>query len=108
MNGVAHDLRVEHLDRPLGILSPAPRLSWKLPAGSARQVAYRLRADNGWDTGTICGGRSLLVPYDGRNLRPAERLTWQVKVWTRGLGCTSPRTASTKLSSTARGSATTS
>lgn len=76
------DLRVEHLDRPLGILTPRPRFSWKLPAGSARQLAYRLRADNGWDTGQVPGDRSLLVPYAGPDLRPAERVTWQVKVWT--------------------------
>ncbi|WP_433381994.1 family 78 glycoside hydrolase catalytic domain [Actinoplanes sp. CA-142083] len=78
----AHDLRVEHLIEPLGILSPEPRLSWKLPAGAARQLAYRLRADNGWDTGRILDDRSLLIPYAGPSLRPAERVTWQVQVWT--------------------------
>jgi alpha-L-rhamnosidase len=46
----AHGLRVEHLDEPLGIHCRAPRLSWRLPDGAARQVAYRLSADNGWDT----------------------------------------------------------
>jgi alpha-L-rhamnosidase len=76
---IAHGLRVEHLDHPLGILTPAPRLSWR---PSARQRAYRIRTDNGWDTGQVDGERSLLIPYEGPALRSAERVTWQVKVWT--------------------------
>jgi len=80
--GVARDLRVEHLGQPLGLLEPAPRLSWRLPGGVARQLAYRLRADNGWDTGEIASDRSVLVGYTGKALTSAQRVTWQVKVWT--------------------------
>jgi alpha-L-rhamnosidase len=75
-------LRVEHLDHPLGIRTAAPRLSWRLPDGVAEQRAYRIRTDNGWDTGRVATGRSLLVPYAGPALRSAERVTWRVKVWT--------------------------
>jgi alpha-L-rhamnosidase len=78
----ARDLRVEHLDCPLGIHTRAPRLSWRLPDGVARQVAYRLRTDNGWDTGRVASDRSVLVPYAGPPLRSAERVGWRVKVWT--------------------------
>src|SRR3954447_20301819 len=78
--GSAHSLRVEHLDHPLGILTRTPRLSWKLPSGY--QVAYRLCTDNGWDTGPIDSATSLLVPYGGAPLGSAQRVTWQVKVWT--------------------------
>ncbi|MFI7542314.1 family 78 glycoside hydrolase catalytic domain [Actinoplanes sp. NPDC049599] len=79
-----YGLRVEHLDHPLGIHTRAPRLSWRLPA---RQLAYRIRTDNGWDTGRVAGEQSLLIPYEGPALRSAERVTWQVKVWTeRGEG----------------------
>ncbi|MFI5897129.1 glycoside hydrolase family 78 protein [Actinoplanes sp. NPDC051513] len=81
MSGVAHDLGVEHLVRPLGILAREPRLSWRLPAGAARQLGYRLRAGNGWDTGKVASDRSILIPYAGEALVPAERVTWQVKVW---------------------------
>ena len=48
----------------------------------ARQVAYRIRTDNGWDTGRVDSDRSLLVPYEGPPLGSAERVTWQVHVWT--------------------------
>ena len=82
MIGVAQELRVEHLGRPLGLLDPAPRFSWQLPGGAARQLAYRLRADNGWDTGRVASHRSLLVGYAGDALTSAQRVTWQVKVWT--------------------------
>jgi alpha-L-rhamnosidase len=46
-------LRVEHLDEPLGIRTTAPRLSWRLPDGAREQHAYRITADNGWDSGWV-------------------------------------------------------
>ena len=46
-------LRVEHLRTPLGLGVRRPRFSWWLPAGAERQLAYRVRADNGWDTGRV-------------------------------------------------------
>ena len=33
--------------------TPAPRLSWRLPDGARVQHAYRITADNGWDTGWV-------------------------------------------------------
>ncbi|GIJ59251.1 family 78 glycoside hydrolase catalytic domain [Virgisporangium aurantiacum] len=74
-------LRVEHLDHPLGIHTRAPRFSWRLPAGGARQVAYRIRTSNGWDTGRVDSDRSVLVPYEGPPLGSAQRVTWRVRVW---------------------------
>jgi alpha-L-rhamnosidase len=82
MDSGARYLRVEHLDHALGIDTRAPRLSWRLPSRSSTQIAYRLRADNGWDTGRVDSSRSLLVPYAGPGLRSSERVTWRVKVWT--------------------------
>jgi alpha-L-rhamnosidase len=73
-----YGLRVEHLDHPLGIRS-SPRLSWRVPTW---QKAYRIRTDNGWDTGPVEDERCLLIPYEGPVLRSAERVTWQVKTWT--------------------------
>jgi alpha-L-rhamnosidase len=72
-------LRVEHLDHPLGIDTAVPRLSWR---SAGRQRSYRIRSDNGWDTGRVDDERSLLVPYGGPPLRSAERVTWRVRVWT--------------------------
>ena len=78
----AEGLRVEHLGEAIGLRERAPRLSWRLPGGTARQVAYRIRSDNGWDTGEVAGDGSLLVPYAGPALASSQRVTWQVKVWT--------------------------
>jgi alpha-L-rhamnosidase len=82
MTGTAHRLRVEHLDEALGISARTPRLSWRLPDGAARQTAYRLRADNGWDTSRVVDCGSLLMPYAGPAVAAGQRVTWQVKVWT--------------------------
>ncbi|ABW12695.1 glycoside hydrolase family 3 domain protein [Parafrankia sp. EAN1pec] len=56
-------LRVEHLDEAFGTEVRRPRLSWWLPAGSARQTAHRISTGE-WDSGRIesdrarwwCGG----------------------------------------------------
>ena len=77
-----HHLRVEHLDSAIGIRTTAPRLSWRLPEGARAQSAYRLTADNGWDTGWVAGDSSLLVPYAGPPLASGQRVEWQVRVRT--------------------------
>ncbi|MGY0063853.1 family 78 glycoside hydrolase catalytic domain [Streptomyces sp. LZ34] len=74
-------LRVEHLDNGFGIDVAVPRLSWWLPEGSVRQLAYRLRTD-AWDSGRVDSDRSVLVPYSGPEAMPGEPVVWQVKVWT--------------------------
>ncbi|HEY0534399.1 MAG TPA: alpha-L-rhamnosidase N-terminal domain-containing protein [Actinoplanes sp.] len=96
---IPYGLRVEHLDHPLGIHTAVPRFSWRLPDGTARQEAYRIRTSNGWDTGRVVSERSLLIPYAGPALRSSERVTWQVKAWPSGwseprwfeMGLLSPR-----------------
>jgi len=75
-------LRVEHLWTALGIDTTRPRFSWWLPEGACRQFAYRIVADNGWDTGRVDRDDSVLVEYDGPELRSGDRVAWQVKVWT--------------------------
>lgn len=82
MRGAPTGLRVEHLDEPLGIRDPAPRLSWRLPDGAREQRAYRITADNGWDTGWVESDRSLLVPYGGPPLASSQRVEWRVRVRT--------------------------
>lgn len=78
---VPTQLRVEHVEHPLGLTVACPRLSWRLPAQATRQIAYRLRAGV-WDSGRVASERSLLVPYAGPALRSGERVDWTVKVWT--------------------------
>ncbi|NUU21526.1 MAG: family 78 glycoside hydrolase catalytic domain, partial [Streptomycetaceae bacterium] len=86
-------LRVEHVAEALGTDVRAPRLSWWLPAGSARQSAYRIRTrgresgwnsgwDSGWDSGWVASDQSVLVPYAGPAPAPGQRVEWQVKVRT--------------------------
>jgi alpha-L-rhamnosidase len=75
-------LRVEHLDEALGIHVAEPRLSWRLPAGAAEQTAYRIRTNNGWDSGRVESREQLLVPYAGPPLRSRDRVRWRVKAWT--------------------------
>ncbi len=76
------NLRVEHLAGAFGIGTTRPRLSWWLPVGARRQLAYRIRTDNGWDSGRVESPDSVLVDCIGPPLRTGERVTWQVKVWT--------------------------
>jgi alpha-L-rhamnosidase len=75
-------LRVEHLATAFGIDTTRPRLSWWLPDGAGRQAGYRIRADNGWDTGHVRSDESVLVGYGGPPLGSGARVSWQVKVWT--------------------------
>ena len=53
------DLRVEHLTEPLGLGSRRPRLSWRLPPGTATQRAYRIRLGSGADCGWVNGSDSV-------------------------------------------------
>ena len=78
----AHGLRVEHLHDALGIRTPAPRLSWRLPDGAREQLAYRITADTGWDSGWVDSPQQLLVPYAGPPLVSSQRVGWQVQVRT--------------------------
>ncbi|HSA53539.1 MAG TPA: family 78 glycoside hydrolase catalytic domain [Yinghuangia sp.] len=74
-------LRVEHVDDTLGLDASAPRLSWWLPEGSARQTAYRLNTGQ-WDSGRVESDRSVLVPYEGPEAVPGRPVVCRVKVWT--------------------------
>ena len=87
-------LSCEHLDNPLGIDTPHPRLSWTLISRerARKQSAYqilvassaeKLRANQGdlWDSGRVVSDRTLLIPYAGQRLVSGERCFWKVRVW---------------------------
>ncbi|MBI5690177.1 MAG: family 78 glycoside hydrolase catalytic domain [Verrucomicrobia bacterium] len=90
-------LSVEYLRDPVGLDTPAPRLSWKLVAADPaardlRQAAYqvivastpeRLARGEGdlWDSGRVAGDQSLNVEYCGAPLRTSQRCHWAVRVW---------------------------
>jgi alpha-L-rhamnosidase len=74
-------LRVEHAGSPLGLTDQAPRLSWRLPAGSHHQVAYQLEIDGAaWSR--VDSGASILVPWPAEPVGSRRRVKWRVKVWT--------------------------
>lgn len=87
------DLNSDHLENPVGIDNPAPRLSWKISDNrqGARQTAYRIIAGtdsldvlsdkgNRWDTKKR-NSNDILVVYAGQELAPQTRYYWKVKVW---------------------------
>jgi alpha-L-rhamnosidase len=74
-------LRAEHIDEPLGVGEPRPRLSWRLPEGAARQTAYELR-DSAGGTAHVDTDACVLVPWPGRSLDSGERRSVRVRVWT--------------------------
>ncbi|MFH9478644.1 family 78 glycoside hydrolase catalytic domain [Streptomyces anulatus] len=86
---------VEHTERPLGLDTHHPRLSWLLEStepdrcGQA-QSAYRIRVattpgrltePDVWDSGAVADDTSLLVSYAGPELRPRTRYFWTVQIW---------------------------
>jgi alpha-L-rhamnosidase len=75
-------LRAEHLDDAvLGLGEARPRLSWRLPDGTSRQVAYAVEV-NGGNTGRTDSDASALVPWPGEPVPSRRRVQWRVKVWT--------------------------
>lgn len=90
------DLRVDYLDRPLGLENPSPRFSWRLEGKGAglRQSAYRIvaaasEAELGagpwlWDSGQVESSRSFDIAWAGPGLVSRQRLAWRVSVWTGG------------------------
>ena len=47
---------------------------------SARQIAYRISADNGWDSGRVESAQSAQIVYDGPALTSRQRVNWSVEV----------------------------
>ena len=79
-------LRAEHLDRALGIGEREPRLSWRLPPGTSRQLAYEVEVDDGTSV-RVEGDAHVLVPWPGKALASGERREVRVRVETEtGLG----------------------
>ncbi len=89
------DLRTEYHKNPLGLETPAPRLSWKLQDSkrNVRQTAYHIKCANSlkelqnensliWNSEKVESNQSVHIEYAGRQLSSGQRVYWQVKVWT--------------------------
>jgi alpha-L-rhamnosidase len=87
-------LRCEHLENPIGLDIPRPRLGWTLEAGGrgVRQTAYQILVANSpealaqeqgdlWDSGKVASDQSVDVAYGGRPLASGERAWWAARVW---------------------------
>lgn len=83
-------LQSDHLENPIGIDNPAPRLSWKMEDSrqGARQRAYRVLVGKDsiqvaggtadmWDTGKLIS-ENILVTYAGKPLEPCTKYYWKV------------------------------
>lgn len=82
------NLRVENLDKPLGIDTSEPRFSWQITSDkrNVRQTAYQIvvSGDQGelWNSGRVENDQQLWVRYSGSKLKSSTHCTWKVKVWT--------------------------
>ncbi|WP_319591012.1 family 78 glycoside hydrolase catalytic domain [uncultured Draconibacterium sp.] len=90
---LVENLRCEHLENPLGVDSPRPRLAWMLSdaESGANQLAYQIvvSADSAnvvkgtgdvWDSGRVASD-AIFTLYKGRNLKPFTKYFWAVTVW---------------------------
>lgn len=87
------ELRCENLTNPLAIDNLSPRFSWKIRSDvPMRQQSYEIqvgsdslsltksRADL-WQSGRVEGDASVMVPYQGKALKPRQLCYWRVRVW---------------------------
>ena len=87
-------LRCEHLENPIGIDAPKPRLSWRMESDERgqRQTAYQvlvasslaeLKAGRGdlWDSGRVDSDETVRIYYAGRPLASRQQCFWNVWVW---------------------------
>ena len=81
-------LRFEHLDEPIGIGVPRPRLSWIVRAATAgwTQAAYEIEVTDPVgrrteSTGPVESSESVLVPWPAAELDSRDRRVVRVRVW---------------------------
>ena len=58
-------------------------MSWILESSSPneKQTAYEVVVDGLWDSGRVESDQSIQIEYGGKELAPATRYTWKVRVW---------------------------
>lgn len=80
------DFMIEYRKNPIGI-DEIPRFSWKLESKKQDvvQTGYQIQvSDSGkmvWDSGRVQSGQSVLVPWQGENLKPMTTYQVQISVW---------------------------
>jgi alpha-L-rhamnosidase len=82
------NLRVENLEKPLGIDTAEPRFSWQITSDKQKvlQTAYQIIVSDNkgevWNTGKVESDQQLWIQYAGKQLQSNTACTWRVKVWT--------------------------
>ena len=83
MSRAPQQLRCEYEINPIGLDCRSPRLFWQLndPRPGARQTAYQIVTDNGWDTGKVRSDQTTHVLYAGPALQSRQVVHWKVRSW---------------------------
>ncbi len=80
----------EYHENPIGIDVMNPRLSWKISAteNNMLQTAYEIKVTEQpgkgktiWNSGKVSSDQSVDVVYSGPELKPMQRVYWQVRIW---------------------------
>lgn len=92
-----YELSCEQKIDPVGIDTAKPRFSWKISSQQRGfiQSAYhiivsdskeKLSKDEGnvWNSGKCLSDKSILVSYNGKELKSSTKYYWKVKVWRKG------------------------
>ncbi len=79
------NLLVEYKKNPLGMDEPGPRFSYNLTGDAKRQTSRRIvvKDEDGavaWDSGVVGSSQSVLIEYEGDDLKPFTRYFWSVEV----------------------------
>lgn len=74
------DLMTEFRENPIGLDTPSPRLSWRLPEGTVRQSAYELEID-GVPQGRVESSESQNIVWSSAALTTSQRVMWRVRIW---------------------------
>ena len=82
-----YDLRTEYRKAPFGLSVYHPRFSWKMRSDEKNviQTIYRIQVAEGersvWDTGMTESSNSVLIPYEGEQLKDETLYQVKVTVW---------------------------
>ncbi len=81
-------LKTEYQTNPMGIDMDAPTLSWEVDSQARAQVqsAYQIKVadesgDIVWDSGKVESNETTGIEYEGEELSPMQKYTWNVRVW---------------------------
>ncbi|MDD4778077.1 MAG: family 78 glycoside hydrolase catalytic domain [Fermentimonas sp.] len=85
--------KVEMQENPVGVGTTAPRFSWQITSlkPDLKQQSYQIQVARSvkdltneenliWDSGILADDNSILIPYEGEELKSREKYYWRLKV----------------------------